>query len=184
MCRSQSEDAARGGNPPRQEQQFRQTLEGSDDDRRRDDGRWMHSALEAAREAAEAGDVPVGAVLVHGGRELARCGNRREQDQDPTAHAEIVALRAAAAALGNHRLDEATLYVTLEPCPMCLGAILEARVARLVFGAYDERAGAAGSAIDLTATLPSTYRLEVNGGLLREECAALLAEFFAERRED
>ena len=143
----------------------------------------MRHSLQVAKAAAAAAEVPVGAVIVVANEIVATGHNRSVSDCDPTAHAEIVALRAAAAALGNHRLDEATLYVTLEPCPMCLGAILEARVARLVFGAYDERAGAAGSAIDLTATLPSTYRLEVNGGLLREECAALLTEFFAERRE-
>ncbi len=143
---------------------------------------YMRAALELAAEAQRLEEVPVGAVIVAEQRVVGRGHNRTLLDSDPTAHAEIVALRAAAAELGNHRLSDATLYVTLEPCVMCVGAILHARVARLVFGAYDEKAGAAGSVVDLCGGRQFNHRPEVNGGLLREESAALLAAFFKDRR--
>ena len=143
---------------------------------------YMRAALELAAEAREHDEVPVGAVVVAEQRVVGRGYNRTLLDNDPTAHAEIVALRAAAAELGNHRLNDATLYVTLEPCVMCVGAMLHARIARLVFGAYDEKAGAAGSVVDLCGGRQFNHRLEVNGGLLREEGAALLGAFFESRR--
>ena len=146
------------------------------------DRQFMQFALEEAGQASEAGEVPVGAVLCRSGREIARGHNRTLEDNDPTAHAEIVALRAAAAALENHRLNDTELFVTLEPCAMCMGALIQARVRRVVFGAYDERAGAAGSVLDLSARPELNHRVEVNGGLFETEAASLLAEFFAARR--
>ncbi|HEX2140007.1 MAG TPA: tRNA adenosine(34) deaminase TadA [Woeseiaceae bacterium] len=143
---------------------------------------YMRSALELAAQAQSRGEVPVGAVVVAEQRAVACGHNRTLLDNDPTAHAEIVALRAAAVELGNHRLNDATLYVTLEPCIMCVGAMLHARIARVVFGAYDEKAGAAGSVIDLCNDRQLNHRLEVNGGLLREEGAALLSAFFESKR--
>ena len=150
---------------------------------------WDHSDTEAmmvalaeARQAAEAGEIPVGAIVVRSGRILGRGRNRTIERSDPTAHAEIVALRAAAGQEKNYRLPGTTLYVTLEPCPMCLGAAIQARVARIVFGAYDERAGAAGSVVDLSAVPEFNHRIEVNGGLEAEVAADLLSEFFAARR--
>jgi tRNA(adenine34) deaminase len=142
----------------------------------------MRAALEEARTAESGEEVPVGAVVVAAGRIVGRGHNRTIADRDPTAHAEIVAMREAALTLGNHRLTQATLYVTLEPCAMCIGAMLHARVARLVFGAYDEKAGAAGSVLDLAAHPRLNHRLEVNGGLLAEECGRLLTSFFEQRR--
>lgn len=141
---------------------------------------FMKQAIAEAREASSAGEVPVGAVVVVDGSVVASGRNRSITDHDPTAHAEIVALRQAAAASGNYRLTAAQLYVTLEPCTMCIGAIAEARVARVVFGAYDPKAGAAGSHSDLTETL--AHRFEVNGGVLEDECAAILKAFFEARR--
>lgn len=141
---------------------------------------FMRQALAQARAAEAAGEVPVGAVVVVDGAAVASGHNRSIDDHDPTAHAEIVALRHAATAMRNYRLPRATLYVTLEPCAMCMGAIAEARVARVVFGAYDPKAGAAGSCCDLTETLQ--HRFEVNGGVLQEECGEILARFFAVRR--
>jgi tRNA(adenine34) deaminase len=142
----------------------------------------MREALSLAAAAAAAGEVPVGAVVTTGREVVGRGWNRSIQDADPSAHAEILALREAAAAAGNHRLTGATLYVTLEPCAMCVGAMLQARIARLVFGAYDAKAGAAGSVLDLCDHAKLNHRIEVNGGLLADEGAALLAAFFAERR--
>ena len=142
----------------------------------------MRAALAEAKVAAEAGEVPVGAVVVAGGEIVARGHNRSETDSDPSAHAEIVALRAAAQDLGNYRLSNATLYVTLEPCAMCLGALVQARIERLVFGAYDPKAGAAGSAIDLSDSPSFNHRFEINGGVLAEECGAVLKTFFESRR--
>lgn len=142
----------------------------------------MRLALQLAAQAQTEGEVPVGAVVVAGQRVVGRGHNRTVLDHDPTAHAEVVALRAAAAKIGNHRLNDATLYVTLEPCIMCVGAMLQARIARLVFGAYDEKAGAAGSVVDLCDSRLLNHRLEVNGGLLGEEGAALLGAFFEARR--
>ncbi len=142
----------------------------------------MRAAIEEAERAARAGEVPVGAVVVFDGAAIARGHNRSIADHDPAAHAEIVALRAAAALRGNHRLTGATLYVTLEPCVMCMGAIAEARVSRLVFGAYDPKSGAAGSAVDLCDAPALHHRFEVNGGVLAEDCGKLLIDFFEPRR--
>jgi tRNA(adenine34) deaminase len=146
------------------------------------DTAFMLAALSQAREAAAAGEIPVGAVVTIGGEIIAAGQNRSVRDSDPSAHAEIVALRAAGEAKSNYRLPEATLFVTLEPCAMCIGAIVQARVSRLVFGAYDPKAGAAGSAIDLTDSPAFNHRFEVMGGALADDCGELLQEFFKERR--
>jgi tRNA(adenine34) deaminase len=148
------------------------------------DTAFMAIALEQAREAAAAGEVPVGAVVVRDGEVIATGRNSPVADSDPTSHAEIVALRAAARTLGNYRLDGCTLYVTLEPCAMCVGAMLHARLARVVFGARDPKTGAAGSVVDLFAQRGLNHRTAVEGGVLQEECGALLAEFFRQRRVD
>lgn len=142
----------------------------------------MQTALREAEEAAAAGEIPVGAVVTAGGRILATGQNRSIRDRDPSAHAEITALRAACQAQANHRLSGATLYVTLEPCVMCLGAIVQARVSRVVFGAYDPKAGAAGSAVDLTDSPAFNHRFEVMGGVLADECGVVLQDFFRSRR--
>ncbi|TVR59639.1 MAG: tRNA adenosine(34) deaminase TadA [Candidatus Competibacteraceae bacterium] len=142
----------------------------------------MRQALALARRAAAAGEVPVGAVLVVGDEALGEGWNQPIGACDPTAHAEIVALRAAAARIGNYRLPGSTLYVTLEPCPMCAGAMVHARVARVVFGAADPRAGAAGTAFNLLQAAALNHRAEVTGGMLAEECGTLLREFFRTRR--
>lgn len=147
-----------------------------------DETAHMQAALALAQEALGAGEVPVGAVVVAGGEIVGRGRNRPIGDADPTAHAEIVALREAARQLGNYRLTDAELFVTLEPCAMCVGALLNARVRRLVFGAYDPKAGAAGSVLDLSAGRHLNHRLEVTGGLLAEECGAPLQAFFRSRR--
>ena len=145
--------------------------------------RWMQIALAEAGAAAGHGDVPVGAVLVApDGTELARGRNRREQRADPTAHAELEALRAAAATLGTWRLDGCTLVVTLEPCPMCAGALVQARVARLIYGADDPKAGAVTSLFDLVRDPRLPHRLEVHRGVLADDCATLLRSFFTPRR--
>ena len=141
------------------------------------------AALAEAEAAAGEGEVPVGAIVVAGGEIIARGHNRSETDNDPSAHAEIVALREAARVSGNYRLTDATLYVTLEPCAMCMGAIVQARIARLVFGAYDPKAGAAGSAIDLSDSPSFNHRFEINGGVLAEECGAVLKTFFESKRD-
>lgn len=142
----------------------------------------MQVALQQARSAATAGEVPVGAVVVIDGEAVATGHNRSVSDSDPSGHAEIIALRDAGIARKNYRLPGATLYVTLEPCAMCVGAIVQARISRLVFGAYDPKAGAVGSVIDLTESPAFNHRFEVNGGVLEEECAALLGDFFRSRR--
>ena len=142
----------------------------------------MQAALGQAEEASAAGEIPVGAVVTLGGKLLASGQNRSIRDFDPSAHAEIVALRAACHAQANHRLTEATLYVTLEPCAMCLGAIAQARISRVVFGAYDPKAGAAGSAIDLTDSPAFNHRFEIMGGVRADESGALLQDFFRARR--
>jgi tRNA(adenine34) deaminase len=150
---------------------------------RAEDEQFMRLALEEARAATTHGDVPVGAVLVgRGGRLLGSRGNERELRHDATAHAEMLVLRDAAALLGGWRVLEATLYVTLEPCPMCAGALVQARVSRLVYGAPDPKAGAAGSVMDLVRYPLLNHQLEVQGGILAEECADVLREFFAARR--
>jgi len=143
---------------------------------------FMRVALEHAAAAASAGEVPVGAVLVRGEQIIATGSNAPIASHDPTAHAEVAALRAGGRALGSYRLTDTTLYVTLEPCLMCAAAIVHARVRRLVFGAFDPRAGAAGSIANVF-TLPTlNHRVDVFGGVLMEECARLLQAFFAERR--
>ncbi len=145
--------------------------------------RWMAVALDEARAAAAHDDVPIGAVVVGAdGGELARAHNRREVDADPTAHAEILALRAAAVRLGTWRLDGCTLYVTLEPCAMCAGALVLARVARLVYGADDPKAGAVGSLYDIPRDPRLNHGVEVVRGADAEACGELLRRFFAQRR--
>ncbi|HEX4300807.1 MAG TPA: tRNA adenosine(34) deaminase TadA [Gammaproteobacteria bacterium] len=146
------------------------------------DQKWMREALVLARQAEAAGEVPVGAVLVKDGTLLGAGWNQPIGAHDPTAHAEVMAMRAGAQALGNYRLTGATLYVTLEPCAMCAGALVHARVARLVYGAADPKTGAAGSVFDLTRADKLNHRLEVAGGVLAEECGTLLRAFFASRR--
>ena len=146
------------------------------------DLKGMAVALERAREAAAHGDVPIGAALYRGEELLASAGNRREVDRDPTAHAEMLVIREAAGILGGWRLPDTTLYVTLEPCAMCAGAIVLARIPRVVFGAPDPKAGAAGSVLDVLGEPALNHRPEVEGGVLDEECAAILRDFFAERR--
>ncbi|HMQ15758.1 MAG TPA: tRNA adenosine(34) deaminase TadA [Phycisphaerae bacterium] len=147
------------------------------------DHRYMREALEQARRALESDDVPVGAVVVRGGRIVGRGHNQREKLQDPTAHAEMIALTAAAADVGHWRLEECTLYVTLEPCPMCAGALVLARVARLVYGATDPKGGACGSLYTLTQDARLNHRVETLGGVLADECAELLRAFFRRRRD-
>ena len=144
--------------------------------------RAMQLALDEAEAAVAHGDVPVGAVAVAAGRVVARAHNERELRRDPTAHAELLALRAAALALGSWRLGEVTLVVTLEPCTMCAGALVAARVGGLVFGAYDPRAGACGSLYNLCCDPRLNHELAVVGGVLEEQSAAILREFFAGRR--
>ena len=143
----------------------------------------MREALAMAREAASLGEVPVGAVVVSAGRIVGRGSNRPIAGHDPTAHAEVQALRDEAAALGNYRLPGCALYVTLEPCAMCIGAIFHARIARVVFGAADPKTGAAGSVINLFGESRLNHHAEVTGGVLAAECGALLSGFFAARRQ-
>jgi tRNA(adenine34) deaminase len=147
----------------------------------RDDD-FMRRALELARSAARDDEVPVGALLVLGGEVIGEGRNAPIASHDPTAHAEIVALRAGAQRLGNYRLEKTTLYVTLEPCVMCMGAALNARVARVVFGAWDQKAGACGSVMDLSREPKLTHRIDVFGGVCSDESAALLRQFFETRR--
>ena len=146
------------------------------------DERFMRQAIAEAERALGHDDVPIGAVVVHGGEVVGAGHNERELRQDPTAHAEIIALRAAARALGSWRVLDSTLYVTLEPCAMCAGAIVLARVPRVVFGCADPKAGAAGSVLDVLAEPRLNHRPEVTGGVLARECATLLTDFFAARR--
>jgi tRNA(adenine34) deaminase len=143
---------------------------------------WMEAALALAEQAAAQGEVPVGAVLVRDGDVIGRGWNRPIGSADPTAHAEVVALRDAAARLGNYRLAGSTLYVTIEPCTMCFGALMHARVTRLVYGAREPRAGVCGSQLDLPAQAFYNHRLEVVGGVLAERSSALLKAFFVDRR--
>jgi tRNA(adenine34) deaminase len=142
----------------------------------------MGVAIEEARKAEAHGDVPIGAALFRGEELLSRAGNERELRRDPTAHAELLAIRAAAEALGGWRLPETTLYVTLEPCAMCAGAIVLARVPRIVFGAADPKAGAAGSVLDVLREPALNHRPDIVGGVREAECAELLRTFFAARR--
>ena len=147
-----------------------------------DDERWMREALAVAAEAAGADDVPVGALVVRDGSAVFRAANRTVRDQDPTAHAELLAVRGAASVLGSWRLTGATLYVTLEPCAMCAGALVLARVERVVFGAWDAKAGMAGSVGDVLRHPRLNHRPQVRGGVLEAECGAILKAFFAGRR--
>ena len=147
-----------------------------------DDERFMAAALEEASAAASHGDVPVGAIVVRDSAVLSRASNRTVRDQDPTAHAELLAIRAAAESLGSWRLGECTLYVTLEPCAMCAGAIVLARLRRVVFGAWDDKAGMAGSVGDLLRHPLLNHRPEVLAGVAADPCAALLRRFFEGRR--
>jgi tRNA(adenine34) deaminase len=146
------------------------------------DEAFMRLAIAEAERALEHDDVPIGAVVVRDGEVIGAGRNERELDQDPTAHAEILALRAAARAVGHWRVLDSTLYVTLEPCAMCAGAIVLARVPRVVFGTVDPKAGAAGSVLDVLGEPRLNHRPEVVGGVLAEPCAALLREFFLSRR--
>ncbi len=148
-----------------------------------DDAAFMTLALAQARVAMIAGEVPVGAVVVRHGQVIASGSNAPIAGHDPTAHAEILALRAAAQVIGNYRLPDCELFVTLEPCAMCVGAMLHARLKRVVFGASDPKTGAAGSVIDLFVNPRLNHRTQVQGGLLETECSALLQTFFQERRQ-
>lgn len=147
-----------------------------------DDTAFMQEALKLAAQAAAAGEVPVGAVVVKDGAIVGRGYNQPIAGSDPTAHAEIVAMRDAGKTLGNYRLADCDLYVTLEPCVMCSGAIMHARIRRVIFGARDPKTGACGSAIDLFAQPQLNHHAEVNGGMLAGEAAALLQDFFVQRR--
>ena len=146
------------------------------------DEHFMRLALREAERAGEAGDVPIGAVIVHNGEVVGAAGNEREVRADPTAHAEVLALREAAKALGGWRVPDSVLYVTLEPCAMCAGAIVLARIPRVVFGATDPKAGAAGSVFDILDEPRLNHRPQVDAGLLAGESAELLSSFFAARR--
>jgi tRNA(adenine34) deaminase len=143
---------------------------------------WMEEALRAAQRALEAGDVPVGAVVIHNGEIVGRGWNRNVADADPTAHAEIVALRAAGKSLGNHRLGDCELFVTIEPCAMCAGALVHARLKRLVYGAADPKAGAVRSVVQVLNHPSLNHRMEVQSGVLAGRSAELLQEFFRSRR--
>jgi tRNA(adenine34) deaminase len=147
------------------------------------DNDWMALALAEASAAEVGGDVPVGAVLVRRGAVVARAGNRTVRDQDPTAHAEMLVIRAASSILGAWRLEDCTLYVTLEPCAMCAGAIVLARLSRVVFGAWDDKAGMAGSVGDLVRHPRLNHRPEVLAGVRADECGGLLTRFFRSRRQ-
>jgi tRNA(adenine34) deaminase len=144
---------------------------------------FMQIALEEAARAAAVGEVPIAALIVQNGRVLAQAHNYRELWQDPTAHAEVIAIRAAAAALGTWRLTDTTLYVTVEPCSMCIGAIILARVSRVIFGAWDQKAGACGSLFDLPSEPKLNHRVAVTGGILEQESQALIQKFFKGLRE-
>jgi tRNA(adenine34) deaminase len=146
------------------------------------DVQFMQEALAEARAAAADGEVPIGAVLVHDGKILARSGNRTIRDGDPTAHSEIIVLREAARVLGNYRLADTTLYVTIEPCSMCAGAMIQARVLRLVYGADDPKGGAVRSCFEILSHPQLNHQVEVSSGILAAEAAALLQSFFAARR--
>ena len=143
----------------------------------------MQQAISLAQEVKSSGDVPVGALIVNEAGEILSLGkNEREKDNDPTAHAEIVAIRKASEKLGSWRLEELTLIVTLEPCVMCAGAILQSRLKRLVFGAFDQKAGAVGSSLDVIRDVRALSKVEVVSGVLEKECAKLLTDFFATKR--
>ncbi|MHC4937897.1 MAG: tRNA adenosine(34) deaminase TadA [Planctomycetota bacterium] len=147
-----------------------------------EDETYMRTALREARRALDDDEVPVGAVVVHGGRVIGRAYNQRERLKDPTAHAEMIALTQASAALENWRLEGATLYVTLEPCLMCAGALVNARIGRVVYGAKDPRGGACGSLYNVGVDPRLNHRFEIAGGVLEAECAELLSDFFGKKR--
>lgn len=148
-----------------------------------DDREYMNEALNLAREAWQMGEVPVGAVVVRDGQIIGRGFNHPISAHDPSGHAEIMALRDAARTVGNYRLPGCTLYVTIEPCVMCAGAIFHSRVARVVFGAPEPKTGAAGSVVDLFSEARLNHHAEINGGVLAEECGGLVSAFFAEKRQ-
>jgi len=151
-------------------------------DERETDAHWMRQALAAAHEARGRGEVPVGTCIVKGDELLAVAGNRTRTDQDPTAHAEVVALREAARRVSNYRMTDAVVYSTIEPCVMCAGALIQARVRRLVYGARDERAGAVESRFRICDTDFLNHRIELTAGVLEEECREVMRDFFRERR--
>ena len=144
---------------------------------------WMKRAINEAAAAQESGEVPVGAVVVRQGELISSGQNRNLRDNDPSAHAEIVALRAAGVALGNHRLEDCEMYVVIEPCAMCAGALIQARLKRLIYGAKDPKAGAVESAMRVLNHPRLNHRMEVTGGVLEEECSLMLREFFQSRRQ-
>ena len=146
------------------------------------DLKFMQLALELASTAKDKDEVPVGAVVVLDQKVIGEGHNRTLADRDPSAHAEIIALRSAAQALENHRLPDASIYITLEPCAMCAGAILQARLSRVVFGAHDPKSGAAGSVVDILQNEKFNHRCEVQGGILSDECGRMLQKFFASKR--
>jgi tRNA(adenine34) deaminase len=151
--------------------------------RPQDDAFWMELALEQARMAAAAGEVPVGALVIKDGQVAGRGHNRNLLENDPTAHAEIVALRQAAARLGNHRLTGCTIYSTIEPCSMCAGALVHSRVSRLVYGASDPKAGAAGSVLQVLNHPRLNHQMEITAGVLADQCSEILQEFFHRKRQ-
>jgi tRNA(adenine34) deaminase len=159
------------------------TQENSADMQSGEDASWMELALEQARLAATAGEVPVGALVIKDGEIIGRGHNRNLLDNDPTAHAEIVALRQAAARLGNHRLVGCIMVATIEPCSMCAGALIHARIARLVYGASDPKAGAAGSTVQVINHPRLNHHMEVTAGVLAGRCSEILQEFFRRKRE-
>ncbi|MFL6386238.1 MAG: tRNA adenosine(34) deaminase TadA [Terriglobales bacterium] len=148
-----------------------------------EDAAWMERALELAGLAADLGEVPVGALVIKDGEIMGQGHNRNLLDNDPTAHAEIVALRQAAARLGNHRLTGCTMVATIEPCSMCAGALIHARIARLVYGAADPKAGAAGSTLQVINHPNLNHRMEVTAGVLAEQCSEILQKFFRQKRQ-
>ena len=154
----------------------------NEDDEFQTDEVWMEEALRAAQRALDAGEVPVGAVVIHQGKIVGRGFNRNILDSDPTAHAEVVALREAGAAIGNHRLSDCEVFVTIEPCAMCAGAMVHARIRRLIYGADDPKAGAVHSALHVLNHPALNHRIEVLSGVLAGRCAEILQEFFRSRR--
>jgi tRNA(adenine34) deaminase len=160
-----------------------ETRKNTVDMRSRDDAVWMEQALGQARLAADAGEVPVGALVIKNGEIVGQGHNRNLLDRDPTAHAEIVALRQAAARTGNYRLEDCTVYATIEPCSMCAGALIHARVSRLVYGASDPKAGAAGSVLQVLNHPALNHKMEVTAGVLAEKCSDMLQEFFRRKRK-
>lgn len=153
-----------------------------DDELLQPHARWMRVAIDMGRQAFEENEVPIGAIIVHDGRVIGAAGNQREQLRDPTAHAEMIAITQAAESLGSWRLLDCTLYATLEPCPMCAGAIVQARIPTVVYGTTDDKAGACHTLYQITSDPRLNHRATVIGGVLKEECRELLREFFAIQR--